>query len=698
MDKLEFYLFGQPRLESGGKFIDISLRKALALLAYLTITEGEYSRDYLATLLWPESDQSNARASLRRTLYRINKSAGGELLTTIGDAITINPSAEMAVDVGTFRRIVDECPEKLPSPMERDSQYIQSLENAVALYSEDFLMGFSIPDCYQFEEWRFFEAENLRASLVRILEQLVEFYQNHGDFDRAIHHGRRLLSLDSLNEHSHRILMRLYAASDQQSAAIRQYAECKRVLEQELGVSPEPETTELHETIRQHRQVVSIPSVTTYPKVKYIPSGDIHIAYQVIGDGPIDIFFIGGFTSHLHQAWEEPSLATFINNLASFSRLIVFDKRGEGLSDRVGYPPTLEDTMDDILAVMRGAGSEHAVLFGWNEGGPTCVLFAATYPELVSGLILYGTYAKGCRAEDYPWMISWEQYDIWLDRITKNWGEPHNLEYYAPSRTEDPQLREWWAKTLRMGSSPGGMKAVLEVMREIDVRDVLSVINIPTLVLHRKGDMAIREGAGRHLATHIPGARYVELEGNDHWIFVGDTQSILTEVQEFVQYLGTPFPAERVLMTILAIHSPYTEEVVVEAPSLRTTKDTLIRSEIARFRGNQISSDGERIIVGFDGPSRAIHCAESLINSAKGLGLPLSASLHTGECELVLGELKGVAVQIAETILNDDTPYTILVSNTVKDLVAGSGFHFNERGKCTIEGVSGEWVIYSLED
>lgn len=701
MDRLEFYLFGQPRLEQGGKVLDISLRKALALLAFLIINEGEYGRDYLATLLWPESDQKNARASLRRTLYRINKSTDEALLTTSADSITINPSVEILVDVETFRRIVDEWSEKLAPLMESDAQRTQALENAVALYSDDFLAGFSISDCHKYEEWRFFEAEKLRASLVRILEELIDTYQKQRDYDRAIQHGRRLFSLDSLNEHAHRILMRLYATSDQHSAAIRQYAECKRILEQELGVSPQPETTRLYETIRHHRQIDMIPSVTTRPQVKYIPSGDVHIAYQVIGEGPIDIIFIGGFVSHLDLMWEEPSLTAFFHNLASFSRLILFDKRGVGLSDRVGYPPTLEDTMDDILAVMRGAESEHAVLFGWLEGGPTSILLTATYPERVSGLILYGTYAKGSRAEDYPWALRWEQYDIWLERITKNWGEPLNLERYTPSRADDPQVREWWARLLRMASSPGGMKAILEVMRDIDVRGILPTISTPTLVLHRKEDMAIRVGTGRHLASSIPDARYVELDGNDHWPFVGDTQSILIEIKNFIQNLGAPLPPERMLMTILIIQMFDQNGIAVKgrAPKIQSAADdSLIQREIARFRGSEISREKGRIIVSFDGPSRAIHCARSLIKSAKELGFPFRAGLHTGECELISGELKGVAIQMAEAILEADSTNEILVSSTVRDLVAGSGYHFDKRGKCTIEGVSGEWTIYSLEE
>lgn len=699
MDKLNFYLFGQPRLDSGGKVIDFGLRKAWALLAYLTITEGEYSRDYLATLMWPESNQSNARASLRRTLYRINKSLGEELLIAGADTIALSPHVEMTVDVRMFRQVADEWSDESSSLMVSDAQSIKALEKAVALYSDDFLAGFSIPECHRYEEWRFFESENLRASLAAILEQLIGIYQNLGDYDRAIQHGRRLLAMDALNEEAHRILMRLYASSDQHAAALRQYSECKRILEQDLGVSPQPETSSLYETIRKHRKVDTIPFIPTYPPVNYVASGDIHIAYQVVGEGPIDIIFIGGFISHLHGFWEEPRLAAFIHNLASFSRFILFDKRGEGLSDRVGSPPTLEDTMDDILAVMRAVDSEHAVLFSWLEGGPTSVLFAATYPELVSGLILYGTFAKGTRTPDYPWMITWEQYDKWLEHITKNWGGPLNLEYYAPSRAEEPQLRDWWARTLRMSSGPGGIKAVLEVMREIDVRDILPMISSPTLVLHRKGDMAIRVGAGRHLASHIPDARYVELEGNDHWLFVGDTQSILAEIQKFVKNLEAPSAPERMVMTILALQS-FEEmgfDAKIHAPLMQSTMDdAFIQKEISRFRGREISRGEGCLLVGFDGPSRAIHCAKSLINSAKGHGINVRASLHTGECEMLSGEMIGVAIQIAESILLSDFPFDILVSSTVRDLVAGSGFQFERCGGCIVEDISGEWVIYRL--
>jgi pimeloyl-ACP methyl ester carboxylesterase len=386
--------------------------------------------------------------------------------------------------------------------------------------------------------------------------------------------------------------MRLYAESGQQAAALRQYTECVRILEEELGLPPQSETTELYQNIRAYRRAATTPSPKARPQVRFVSSGNVHIAYTVSGEGPVDVLLICGYLSHQEYLWESPEVAGFFREVASFSRLICFDKRGGGLSDRVGYPPTLEDTVDDILAVMRAVGSKHAVLFGTTEGGPNSVLFAATYPGRVSGLILYGTCAKWTRSEDYPWALTREQYAMWLKHMTANWGEPVNIEHYAPSRAHEAELREWWAKALRLASSPGAMKAVLEVMQDIDVRDVLPVIRTPTLILHRKDDRAVRVGAGRHLAGQIPGARYVELEGQDHWFFVGDSQSILREMRNFIQNLGSPVAPERMLATILIVEVMDKSDSNGKGLAVPPHFDTLyafLHQEIARFRGSEIS-------------------------------------------------------------------------------------------------------------
>jgi DNA-binding SARP family transcriptional activator/pimeloyl-ACP methyl ester carboxylesterase len=701
MSQLRLFLFGPPRLERQGEPVDLRLRKAMALLAYLAVTKGEYSRDELATLLWPESDQSSARASLRRTLYRINKTVGEEILPTGRDTIRLDLEADIWTDVGMFQQHVRECPHiDEGEPQEQITPHCLSvLEEAVALYRDDLLAGFSLPDSVSFDEWLFFEAEGLHRSLAKALRQLAAAYQAQGEFERAIQHARRWLSLDPLHEPAHRLLMRLYVKSGQQAAALRQYRQCVRILDQELGLPPQPETSELYQSIRLHREPTTTPLPRARPPVEYVSSGDVHIAYQVLGQGPVDILFICGYLSPLGFIWDLPDCAAFYDELASFSRLIVVDRRGGGLSDRVGYPPTLEDTVDDILAVMRAAGSKHTVLFGTTEGAANCVLFAATYPGRVSGLILYGTGAKWTRSEDYPWALTRELWDVLFKRLVENWGGPINIERYFPSRAHDPQLREWWAKALRTASSPGAIKAVLEVMQDIDVRDILPAIRTPTLVLHRKGDRGVYVGAGRHLAGQIPGAKYVELEGQDHVWWVGDSQAILREIRSFVQNLGSPAVSERMLATILVVEVMEKGANGKGLPAL-VHFDTLyafLHQEIARFRGSEISWSQGRYTATFDGPSRAIVCAKSIVQSLSQRDTQVRAGLHTGECEFVAGELVGAAVQIAEGVLRTAASSEVLVSSTLRDLVAGSGFQYAEGRQCVIEGISRTWAVFALK-
>ena len=693
MSQLKLFLFGSPRLECQGENVELSLRKAFALLIYLAVTKGDFSRDELATLFWPESDQSSARANLRRTLYLVNKKCDQETISAGKEIVRLNPNIDLWTDVETFKQALEVSGLSEYSPDELDADDIKLLEQAAELYESDFLAGFSLADSPEFDEWQFFEAESLRRMLVAALWQLVSAYQSLEDINKAIFYARRWLVLDSMHEPAHRLLMELYAKSGQHAAALRQYKECERILDQELGLSPQPETTDLYQQILQHRETMPAPPAKVRPEVKFVASDDVHIAYYVWGEGPIDIIWVSGFTTHMEQLWELPSLISFFGELASFSRMILFDRRGLGLSERVGYPPTMEDTLDDILAVMRAAGSKHAVLFGYLEGGPNSLLFTATYPERVSGLILYGTCAKWTRSEDYPWALTREQYDRWLQYISDNWGNALNLETYAPNYVDDPQLRNWWAKTMRLASSPGGIKAVLEVMRDIDVRDILPAIRTPTLILQRRDDKAIRVGAGRHLAGQIPGAKYIELEGQDHWFFLGDSQSILREIETFVQNLGSPAVPDFLLATILLI------ELLEGGNGDRMQIDAahaFLHQEVARFQGSKVSWRNNCYTATFDGPSRAIHCAKAILQAASQREIILRAGLHTGECEFIAGELVGTAVQIVEGVLGSAGPNEIRVSNTVKDLVVGSGFQFTERDRLEFEGVSGVWGVYSL--
>jgi DNA-binding SARP family transcriptional activator/pimeloyl-ACP methyl ester carboxylesterase len=700
MAELKLFMLGTPRIEFEGKPIDFHLRKATALLVYFAVKKRKISRDELVAIFWPESDRSSALANLRRTLYIINKAVGDEALLVGMDTIGFTSMVSIWTDVEIFRQRLLEFKREDSSQEEIAPQGLQILEEVVAIYKDDFLAGFSLPDTPEFDEWLFFESESLRKSLSSALIDLSRCYQKARNYDRAIFHARHWLSLDTLHEPAHCLLMELYTQAGQQAAALRQYKECVRILDSELGVSPQLGTRKLYESILLHRELVEKQPVEKRPEVKYVASGDVHIAYTVFGEGPVDIIGVMGFITHMEHIWEEPGLTRFFEELASFSRVILFDRRGVGLSDRVGYAPTLNDTMDDILAIMRAIDSKHAILFGYIEGGPNSMLFTATYPERVSGLILYGTCAKYVRSPDYPWALRREQYDRWLENITKNWGDALDIEVYAPSQANDVQLKDWWAKFMRSASSPGGMKAVFEVMRDIDVSDILPAIRTPTLILHRKEDRVIRVGAARYLASQIPGARYIELDGQDSWFWVGDWQSILREIKKFIKNLESPSVPERMLATIVLVElldAGLSADLDQTTSILLDTVYAFLKRETYQYRGSEVKWRRSRYLVTFDRPSRAIHFAKAIIESGHQRGLNLRVGMHTGECEFKAGELMGTAVIICESVLNSAEPSQIMVSSTVKDLVVGAGFKFTQYGECSIKEVGGKWKVYRVE-
>lgn len=535
MSRMEMNLFGPPRLVRDGQVAKIGLRKALALLAYLAVGGRPHSRDALATLFWPESDQQSGRASLRRTLYLLNQTAGSDVLDLGAETVAIAAAADIRLDVQAFQDAASAGLHGGGSAEQIDAEALANLLAAAELYTDDFLAGFSLLHCPSFDDWQSFHRDALSQTLAQVLGQLIRLHCANGTYEQAIPFARRALALDPLHEPAHRELIRLYASSGQPAAALRQFEECARILDDEFGVRPQPETIRLYESARLAGQQPDIVRPERErPDACYVNSGDIHIAYHTVGDGPIDLLFVSGFISHLEHKWEEPRLVSFIDRLAGNARLIFFDKRGVGLSDRVGYPPTLENTMDDMLAVMDAVGSDRPVLFGLSEGGPNCALFAATYPERVSGMILYGTLARGSYADDHPWALTRAQFELWLERMMAQWGGPAGIEYFAPGGADDPDLCCWWARMLRLGSSPGSVKAVLEVMRDIDVRPMLPQVRTPTLVLHRSGDRAIRVGAGRCFAAHVPGAAFVELSGDDHWPWIGDMEAVLEQVEAFL--------------------------------------------------------------------------------------------------------------------------------------------------------------------
>ena len=417
------------------------------------------------------------------------------------------------------------------------------------------------------------------------------------------------------------------------------------------------------------------------------------------GKGPLDLVLVPGFVSHLGLDWDEPRSAHFLSRLASFARLICFDKRGTGLSDRPGGVPDLETRMDDVRAVMDAAESHRAALFGYSEGGPMCVLFSATYPERSSALVLYGTYAKRRDPdEDYPWAPSWAERQTYAEQIERDWGWEADMHRMCPSA--DDALARWWAIRAHAAASPGAARSLILMNSQIDVRAVLPAIAVPTLVLHRTGDLDSRVEEGRYIAERIPGARFVELAGVDHFPVINADQ-ILDEVEEFLTGVRpTPEP-DRVLATVLFTDIVGSTQKAVELGDARWREllqqhHALIRRQLDRFHGREIDTAGDGFFASFDGPARAIRCACAISDRVPELGLAVRAGLHTGECELIDGKVSGVAVHIGARVAAAAAPGEVLVTSTVKDNVAGAGIVFEERGATELKGLPGTWQLFAV--
>jgi pimeloyl-ACP methyl ester carboxylesterase len=443
-------------------------------------------------------------------------------------------------------------------------------------------------------------------------------------------------------------------------------------------------------------------------ETRYARSGDVHIAYQVTGEGPFDLVFVPPFVSHVELAWQVPSTVKLIERLSSFSRLIRFDKRGTGMSDRVEGLPTLETRMDDVRAVMDAAGSEKAAILGASEGGPMSTLFAATYPDRCWALVLFGSYASQRPAPDYPWAASDDEFRAILDEYSR-WGTPQDAretaDALAPSSSEAE--RAALATVIRQGASPGAAKALALMNREMDVRGILDAIRVPTLVMNRTGDAPRIVGGSKYLAEHIPGAQHVELPGSDHAISAGNTPAVLDEVEQFLReswhaHLHEESEPDRVLSTVLFTDIVGSTAKAAELGDrgwreLLSEHHGVIRRELARGRGRELDTAGDGFFASFDGPARAIRCARRISEEVTRLGIEIRAGLHTGECEVMEGKVGGIAVHIGARVASEAGPGEVLVSSTVKDLVAGAGIEFSDRGAFELRGVPGEWRLFAVE-
>ena len=432
------------------------------------------------------------------------------------------------------------------------------------------------------------------------------------------------------------------------------------------------------------------------PVTRYAKSGDVHIAYQVFGSGPVDLVVAPGFVSHIEHYWEEPDLTRWLLRLGGFARVVIFDKRGTGLSDRVGELPGLDQRMDDVRAVMDAVGIERAALLGISEGASLAMLFAATHPEPCQALVLYGAFARFA-----SWFPTKEGFQAFLDYIDRDWGSAASAAKFAPSRQSDAAFQQWWGRFERLGASPSAAIALMRMNSEIDVTDILPSIHVPTLVIHRTQDAVVNVEGGRFLAERIPDARYVELPGIDHLVYIGDnTPKIADLIEEFLTGSRVVVEADRVLATVLftdIVGSTTRAEQLGDQRwrNLLDAHHAAVRRELARFRGNEVKSLGDGFLATFDGPARSIRCASAITEAVRPLGIEVRIGLHTGEVELSEDDVRGIAVHVASRVASLASPSEVLVSRTVKDLVAGSGIQFGERGRHLLHGLQEPMELYT---
>ena len=433
-------------------------------------------------------------------------------------------------------------------------------------------------------------------------------------------------------------------------------------------------------------------------RTRYAKNGDISVAYQVFGEGDVDLIMVPGFISHIENYWDEPRLAQWLRKLGSFSRVILFDKQGTALSDRSSKAPVMDERMDDVSAVMDAVGIEKAALFGISEGGSLAALFAASHPQRSQALILYGAFAQF-----KSWFPTQEALEGLFQYIDTAWGSGESLPMFAPNMVDDLALKEWWGKFERLGGSPGAAKKIMLLNSQIDITDILPTVNVPTLIIHRKDDVTVNVEGGRLLADRIPNAKYVELSGADHLPFVGENSNqILDEMAQFLTGEWRPVETECVLATVLFTDIVDSTKLAAELGdrgwrNLLERHHGLVRGELNRFRGKEVDTAGDGFFATFDGPARGIRCACSIRNAVPSLDIKIRAGLHTGECEVMEDKVSGIAVHIGARVMEKADPGEVFVSSTVKDLVAGSGLHFNDCGKHDLKGIPGEWRIFLVE-
>jgi DNA-binding SARP family transcriptional activator/pimeloyl-ACP methyl ester carboxylesterase len=677
---MEFKLLGPLEVGDGSTPITIAGRKQRALLARLLLDANRtVAADRLVDDLWGESVPHSAQKMVQIYVSQLRKVLPGGLLQTRppGYAVEVEPGS---IDLVRFEQLRREG-EAAHAAGNADLA-ARRFDEALALWRGDALAEFQEP---------FAEAEASRLAELHLacIEARIAADLDRGRHAELVAELEPLLARYPLREGLRaQQLIALYR-SGRQSEALAAYRTFRDLLADELGLEPSPRLADLERRILRHDRTLDHQPVraAAAPGVRYVRNGDVSVAYQTVGDGELDLVLVHGWVSSFQPGWEWPALGRFYERLAGIGRLIMFDKRGVGLSDRVANVVSLEERMDDVRAVMDAVGSERAVVLGISEGGPMAALFAATYPRRTAGLVLMGAYARRLWAPDYT--IGRRAEAIWSSNVLpEDWGLPAARRFVderAPSLAGDEDAYQWYASYLVRGASPGAVAQLARMNAEIDVRHVLPSIHVPTLVLYREREYLHADA--RYMGERIPTARIVELSGADHLPWEGEQSEVLGEIERFAGHLDARPEPERVLVTVL----------VVEADGTQDACD-LVRADVARFRGSELALTDNTLIASFDGPARAIRCGTALMERARTHGRAARAGLHTGESELGADALEAIPVAIAAALKQQAEPGEILVSSTVRDLVAGSGLAFSEheREPLRVAGVPGSWRVHAV--
>jgi DNA-binding SARP family transcriptional activator/pimeloyl-ACP methyl ester carboxylesterase len=523
---IELHVFGVPTFFVQGRATRLALKRAAALLAYLAFNNRPVPRTHLAAMLWPDSDEAQGRTRLRRLVYTIEESAGGRVLSTDNDCLALDTDA-LAVDALLFAQFARQS----VTAGSFDESALTEAREWVARARRPLLEGIAFGSEI-FDDWLKSASINHEHLLARLLERLIDALSSRREFSAALDLAEALIALDEYREPSYVLLMQLHAQQGDGARVEAVYTRCAELLRAEFGIKPSAQTEKAYARMAEELKQVS-PDRAERPRVRFAEGGLGTVAYATLGEGDQTLVIAPGFVSHIEIAWEHPRLRAILETLAKRFKVIVFDRRGVGLSERLGATGTPAATASDIVAILDHAGVRRAWVFGSSEGGLAALRVAIDHADRVNGLCLFGALARGSAASDYPWALPAAAYDVWLQRLVAGWGGPVGIETFAPSEADDPALRAWWARIVRHAVSPGGLATILRGLRDADLRADLGSIRVPMLVMHRRGDRAVRFEAGEHLARSIPGAVWCPLEGKDHWWWCGDSAPVLDAVMEF---------------------------------------------------------------------------------------------------------------------------------------------------------------------